>query len=153
MNISIGSDHRGVDIKTRISKLLESMGHTIDDCGAYSSDSCDYPDIAHGVAAKIASGDSQRGILICGSGIGMSIAANKTECVRAALCHDAHAAEMSRRHNDANVICLSADHLETLSEDDFNGVITTWMTTEFEGGRHQRRVDKITSGVKPACHE
>ncbi len=153
MNIGIGSDHRGVAIKTRIASLLESMGHTVEDCGAYSSDSCDYPDIAHAVAGLVSNGNAERGILVCGSGIGMSIAANKTTAVRAALCHDPHAAEMSRRHNDANVLCLSADHLETLSDDAFNALIETWMTTEFEGGRHQRRVDKITTGVKSACHE
>ncbi|MDG2015246.1 MAG: ribose 5-phosphate isomerase B [Pirellulaceae bacterium] len=153
MNIGIGSDHRGVAIKTRIARLLESMGHTVEDCGAYSSDSCDYPDIAHAVAGLVSNGNAERGILVCGSGIGMSIAANKTTAVRAALCHDPHAAEMSRRHNDANVLCLSADHLETLSDDAFNALIETWMTTEFEGGRHQRRVDKITTGVKSACHE
>lgn len=153
MNISIGSDHRGVDVKTNITRLLESMGHTVDDRGAYSPDSCDYPDIAHAVAAKVANGQSDRGILICGSGIGMSMAANKTPAVRAALCHDVHSAEMSRRHNDANVICLSADRIEELPAEESNRIISTWMTTEFEGGRHQRRVDKIESGVKSACHE
>ena len=109
MKISIGSDHRGVDLKSRVITLLEQVGHTFDDCGAYNSDSCDYPDIAHKVAGKVASDDCQRGILICGSGIGMSIAANKSPGVRAALCHDTQAAEMSRRHNNANVLCLSAD--------------------------------------------
>jgi len=153
MKISIGSDHRGLDIKTRITGLLQMMQHSVQDCGAYSSDSCDYPDIAHQVAGQVAAGESDRGVLICGSGIGMSMAANKNANIRAALCHDAHAAEMSRRHNDANVICLSADHLETLSEDEFSGIFSTWMTTEFEGGRHQRRVEKIESGVKSACHE
>ena len=153
MNIAIVSDHRGVDVKSRISNLLKSADHSVEDCGTHTTDSCDYPDIAHAVAAKVACNDAERGILICGSGIGMSIAANKTAAVRAALCHDTHAAEMSRRHNNSNVLCVSADHMETLSEDNFNAIINTWMETEFEGGRHQRRVEKITSGVKSACHE
>ena len=153
MNISIGSDHRGVDVISRISNLLKSKGHAVEDCGAYSTDSCDYPDIAHAVSCRVAAGEADRGILICGSGIGMSIAANKTPTVRAALCHDSHAAEMCRRHNNANVLCLAADHVESLPEETFNTIIDTWMTTEFEGGRHQRRVDKITSGVKSDCHE
>ena len=153
MNIAIGSDHRGVDIKTRISELLKSLNHEVTDCGTYSSESCDYPDIAHTVAARVANQDADRGILVCGSGIGMSIAANKTMAVRAALCHDVHAAEMSRRHNDANVLCLSADHLESLPQETFDSIIRTWTQTDFEGGRHQRRVDKITSGIKSACHE
>ena len=153
MNIAIGSDHRGIDVKSNIVALLNQLGHSTVDCGAYNTDSCDYPDIAHSVAAHVSEGTADRGILICGSGIGMSIAANKTTAARAALCHDTHAAEMSRRHNNANVLCLSADHLETLPEDEFNAIIQTWMVTEFEGGRHQRRVDKITSGIKSACHE
>lgn len=153
MKIAIGSDHRGIDVKSSIVELLDRLGHSTEDCGAYTTDSCDYPDIAHAVAIHVAEGTTDRGILICGSGIGMSIAANKTPAVRAALCHDTHAAEMSRRHNNANVLCLSADHLETLNKDDFNAIISTWMQTEFEGGRHQRRVEKITSGIKSACHE
>ncbi len=153
MNISIGSDHRGVDCKSRVTSILEADGNTIQDCGAYSADSCDYPDIAHAVAETIANGTSQRGILICGSGIGMSIAANKTMEVRAALCHDSQAAEMSRRHNNANVLCLSADVLDELSDAELQAMIQCWMNTEFEGGRHQRRVDKITSGVNSSCHE
>ena len=153
MKIGIGSDHRGVAIKTRITNLLKSHGHTVEDCGAYNSDSCDYPDIAHAVAALIAEGKAERGILVCGSGIGMSIAANKTTAVRAALCHDPHAAEMSRRHNDANVLCLSADHLDTLATEAFDAIIEAWMDTDFEGGRHQRRVEKITTNANSACHE
>ena len=153
MNLSIGSDHRGVETKSKIGEILSSMGHSIDDCGAWSAESCDYPDIAHLVASKIGGGESERGVLICGSGIGMSIAANKTHGVRAALCHDRHAAEMSRRHNDANVLCLSADHLDQLTQDAIVSLITTWMETEFEGGRHQRRVDKIALDSDSACHD
>ena len=137
-------------MKSRIIALLESAGHTFDDCGAYNSDSCDYPDIAHAAAEKVSQGECERGILICGSGIGMSIAANKSIGVRAALCHDTEAAEMCRRHNNANMICLSADRIEAMEETDFQAVVNTWMTTEFEGGRHQRRVDKIE--LKSGCN-
>ena len=153
MNVVIGSDHRGVDWKARIRGQLTALGHSVEDGGTRSTDSCDYPDIAHHVAAKVAAGEAERGILICGSGIGMSIAANKTLAVRAALCHDLHAAEMSRRHNDANILCLSADQLDTRTAEQVQAIIQTWMTTEFEGGRHQRRVEKISSGVKSTCHE
>ena len=155
MKISIGSDHRGVDVKAAITEFLKSQGHQLADCGTHSSDSCDYPDIAHAVARSIADSRADRGILICGSGIGMSIAANKTAEVRAALCHDAEAAEMSRRHNDANVLCLSADRLEKLEDAVMQQIIATWMNTDFEGGRHQRRVDKITSGIDSttSCHD
>ena len=153
MKISIGSDHRGVALKASIVDWLQSQGHDVADCGAHSTDSCDYPDIAHAVARSVAARQTSRGILICGSGIGMSIAANKTPQIRAALCHDGQAAEMSRRHNDANVLCLSAERLDDqpslVSE-----IISIWMDTEFEGGRHQRRVDKIPEiNSAASCHE
>lgn len=151
--LAIGSDHRGVALKTRISELVKSLNIEVVDCGATSTESCDYPDIAHAVAEKVSCGDADRGILICGSGIGMSIAANKHPAIRAALCHDQHAAEMSRRHNNANVLCLSADIIESLDEAKGNKVIHTWLTTEFEGGRHQRRVDKIPVPSTSKCHE
>ena len=153
MKVTIGSDHRGLAQRKVLAAAIEALGHEVDDQGSFTEDPCDYPDIAVTVCERIISGESDRGILVCGTGIGMSIAANKTMAVRAALCHDTHAAEMSRRHNDANVLCLSADHLDTLAEAEFDGIIQTWMSTDFEGGRHQRRVDKITSGVDSACHE
>ena len=140
MKVSIGSDHRGVDVRQELIGKLEQWGHTIVDCGAFSTESCDYPDIAEEVCEKLVSGQVERGVLICGTGIGMSIAANKIRGIRAAVCNDTKSAEMSRRHNNANVICLSADILAERSLDD---VIQLWIATEFEGGRHQRRVDKI----------
>ncbi len=149
--VAIGADHRGVDLKTRIARRLQAREIRVLDCGTLSTASCDYPDIAHAVAGKIASGQAGRGILICGSGIGMSMAANKHPEIRAALCHDSQAAEMSRRHNDANVLCLSADRIEVKPESELTELIDVWLDTEFEGGRHQRRVDKIPLGTGSAC--
>lgn len=142
-NIAIGSDHRGVALKSRLTAHLQAQNLSVVDCGTMTSESCDYPDIAHRVAEKVACGEAGRGILICGSGIGMSIAANKHPAIRAALCHDTHGAEMSRRHNDANVLCLSADGIESMPVAEQDAIIDKWLTTDFEGGRHQRRVDKI----------
>jgi ribose 5-phosphate isomerase B len=150
--IAIGSDHRGVAIKARLSAILRFRGLVITDCGTMSVESCDYPDIAHDVAEKVACGEADRGILICGSGIGMSIAANKHPAIRAALCHDRHSAEMSRRHNDANVLCLSADRMESMPVPEQDTIIETWLTTGFEGGRHQRRVDKIPVPAGRGCN-
>jgi ribose 5-phosphate isomerase B len=140
MRIAIGSDHRGFDVKKRIIALLEQLGHDIQDLGTGTKDSVDYPDFAFKVAQTVSMQESERGILICGTGIGMAIAANKVPGVRAAPCHDSITAEMSRRHNDANILCLSGDLLgETLIE----RMIKIWLTTEFEAGRHARRVEKI----------
>jgi ribose 5-phosphate isomerase B len=142
MRIAIGSDHRGVQLKSRLIPLLQQMGHDVDDEGTHRTDSVDYPDIAAAVAAKVSAGDQQRGILICGTGIGMAITANKFPLVRAATCHDEFEAEMSRRHNDVNVLCLSS-HL--VGERNIDNLVSIWLNTEFEGGRHARRVDKIVS--------
>jgi ribose 5-phosphate isomerase B len=152
MKITIGSDHRGVNVKSRIRNYLTSHGHDVHDCGTHSEESCDYPDIAHAVAARVAGGQAERGILVCGSGIGVCMAANKTAAVRAALCHDVAAAKLSRQHNDANVLCLSADRLEAKPAA-LTAIVEAWLDTGFEGGRHQRRVDKIASGASPTCHE
>ncbi len=141
--IAIGADHRGVTLKQQIVEQLRGAEITVDDCGTNSSESCDYPDVAHQVADRVSDGSADRGILICGSGIGMSMAANKHPAIRAALCHDRQAAEMSRRHNDANVLCLAADRLDHLPDGDVHDLVDVWLKTEFEGGRHQRRVDKI----------
>src|SRR5687767_1849284 len=111
MKIAIGSDHRGFQVKGKIIELLKRLNHEAIDVGTHSADSCDYPDVAALVARKVGSGEVERGILICGSGIGMCIAANKVPGVRAAPCHDDLTAEMSRRHNDLNLLCLSADML------------------------------------------
>jgi ribose 5-phosphate isomerase B len=141
MRIGIGSDHRGFEAKRRIKSQLQGMGHDVVDVGTDSRDSVDYPDMAFEVAKAVGAGQVERGILICGTGIGMAIAANKIHGVRAAPCHDSITAEMSRRHNDANVLCLSAD---LLGEELIDRMVRIWLETAFEGGRHARRVEKIT---------
>ena len=140
MRIAIGSDHRGWQVKARLVKMLQDAGHEVFDLGTNSADSVDYPDIASAVSSRVSAGDVERGILICGTGIGMSISANKFSGVRAATCQDAFVAEMSRRHNDVNVLCLGGDLLGERLVDD---LVDIWLKTEFEGGRHGRRIDKI----------
>ena len=140
MKIAIGSDHRGYDAKQRLLPQLQQLGHEVLDVGPQSHDSVDYPDYAFQVASAVGEGRVDRGILICGTGIGMCIAANKVPGVRAAPCHDSITAEMSRRHNDANILCLSAD---LLGDDLIARMVRIWLQTEFEAGRHARRVDKI----------
>ena len=141
MKIAVGSDHRGFHVKTKIVELLRHLGHEVEDHGAHGAEGVDYPDIASTVAERVSTAGVERGILICGTGIGMSIVANKFTGVRAAPCHDDITAEMSRRHNDLNVLCLSAD---LLGERLIDRMVEIWLNTEFEGGRHARRVDKIT---------
>jgi len=141
MRIAIGSDHRGFDVKRRILTLLERLNHEALDLGTQSTESVDYPEFAFAVAEAVSEQRVERGILIDGTGIGMCIAANKVRGVRAAPCHDSITAEMSRRHNDANVLCLSAD---LLGGELLDRMVRIWLETEFEGGRHARRVDKIT---------
>ena len=140
MKIAIGSDHRGFEVKRRIVSLLQQLGHEILDVGPPGRESVDYPDFAFQVALAVGEGRVERGILVCGTGIGMCIAANKVPGVRAAPCHDPITAEMSRRHNDANVLCLSAD---LLGEELIDRMVRIWLETDFEGGRHARRVEKI----------
>lgn len=140
MKIAIGSDHRGYEVKRRIVALLQQLGHEVVDAGPEARESVDYPDFAFRVAGAVRDGAVNRGILICGTGIGMCIAANKVPGVRAAPCHDSITAEMSRRHNDANVLCLSAD---LLGEELIERMVRIWLETEFENGRHARRVEKI----------
>lgn len=141
MKIAIGSDHRGYETKRRLVPILQRMGHEVLDIGTDGNESVDYPDFAFEVAKAVSEGRVERGILICGTSIGMCIAANKVKGVRAAPCHDSITAEMSRRHNDANVLCLSAD---LLGEELIGRMVRIWLETEFEAGRHARRVDKIT---------
>jgi ribose 5-phosphate isomerase B len=141
MKIAIGSDHRGFEVKRRIAAVLQQMGHEVEDVGPHSKESVDYPDYAFQVGLAVSEGRAQRGVLICGTGIGMCIAANKVKGVRAAPCHDSITAEMSRRHNDANVLSLSAD---LLGEELIERMLRIWLETEFESGRHARRVEKIT---------
>ena len=140
MKIAIGSDHRGYDVKRRISSLLRQLGHEVLDVGPEGSESVDYPDYAFQVGRAVSEGRVDRGILIDGTGIGMCIAANKVQGVLAAPCHDSITVEMSRRHNNANVLCLSAD---LLGDELIDRMIRIWLETGFEGGRHARRVDKI----------
>ncbi len=140
MRIAVGNDHRGYQLKTRIVQLLRDLGHEAIDEGAHSSQSTDYPDFAAAVSQKVSAGQVDRGILICGTGVGMAIVANKFPGVRAATCHDELSAEMCRRHNDVNVLCLSGD---MLGERPVEGILETWLRTPFEGGRHARRVEKI----------
>ena len=140
MKIAIGSDHRGFEAKRRIVSLLQQLGHEVHDLGPESKDSVDYPDYAFEVARAVGQGGAERGILICGTGIGMCIAANKVPGVRAAPCHDSITAEMSRRHNDANVLCLSAD---LMGDELIDRMVRIWLETPFDGGRHARRVEKI----------
>lgn len=140
MTIAIGSDHRGYEAKERIKALLQAMGQTVIDRGTISREACDYPDTGLAVAQDVADRRAERGILFCGTGLGMSITANKVAGVRAALCHDELTAELSRRHNDANVLCLPAD---LVGDALMQNMVRKWLTTEFEGGRHARRLSKI----------
>jgi len=140
MRIAIGSDHRGFHLKEKVAALLREKGHEVKDAGTTATESVDYPDFAAEVAQQVSNTDAERGILICGSGIGMAITANKFPGVRAAPCTDEITAEISRRHNDLNVLCLSADMLSPRSVE---RMIELWINTQFEGGRHSRRIEKI----------
>ncbi len=142
MRIAIGADHRGFACKRELIDVLRGEGHDVLDCGAAGAEPCDYPDPAFAVGEAVARGACERGILICGSGIGVSIAANKVAGIRAALCGDVAAAASSRRHNDANVLCLAADRTPGPLA---RAIADGWLTTAFEGGRHARRVAKISS--------
>lgn len=140
MRVSVGSDHRGFAVKQRIAQYLTENKHEVLDQGTTTADSCDYPDIAEKVARQVASGDAERGVLICGTGIGMAIAANKFPGILAANVHDDVSAELSRRHNDSNVLCLSAD---LLGDRVIESIVGIWLQTPFDGGRHARRIEKI----------
>jgi len=148
MRIAFGNDHRGYAVREALFELLNRLGHEIVDAGTDCSDSIDYPDIAARVCKMVGTGEVDRGILVCGTGIGMCIAANKFHGVRAAPCHDTITAEMSRRHNDANILCLSAD---LLSERRMDDMVELWLSTDFEGGRHARRLDKVADIEKDLC--
>ena len=140
MKICLGSDHRGVHIKARLVQSLSGNGFAVIDEGTNTEDAVDYPDIAEEVAKKVSCGEADRGILICGTGIGMSITANKFVGVRAAPCYDEVMVEMSRRHNDVNVLCLPGD---LIGERPIDELVLMWLNTEFDGGRHKTRVQKI----------
>jgi RpiB/LacA/LacB family sugar-phosphate isomerase len=138
--IIIGADHAGYALKESLKACLTDLGLAVNDVGAVGADAVDYPDFACGVAAGVSCGAFARGILICGSGVGMTIVANKYPRVRAALCLDEETAELSRRHNDANVLCLAA---RKTSPEKAKNIVEIWLKTAFEGGRHARRVEKI----------
>jgi len=140
VKIAIGNDHGGLNFKGEVLDLLRELGHEVEDFGCNSPDSVDYPDYADLVCHAILDGRCQRGILICGSGIGMSMAANRRQGIRAALCQEQFTARMSREHNNANVLCLGARVVgPSLAVE----IVRTWLATEFEGGRHQRRIEKF----------
>ncbi len=138
--IPIGADHAGFALKERLKSELGAMGYEVDDVGTTSEDSVDYPDFAHRVADRVERGEARRGILLCGSGLGMSYAANRHHGVRAAIAWSPEIARLSREHNDANVLVLPARFIEA---DEGVEILRTWLETSFEGGRHVRRVEKI----------
>ncbi|MDP6107222.1 MAG: ribose 5-phosphate isomerase B [Candidatus Brocadiia bacterium] len=140
MKIAVGSDHRGRHYKDLVKAQIERLGHTVLDMGTSGEESVDYPDHAHMVARSVAGGGSERGVLVCSTGIGMSMAANRLKGVRAALCMNREMAQFARRHNNSNVLCLGQD---MVPEQDVAGIVSEWLFTEFEGGRHVRRVNKI----------
>ncbi len=140
MRIAIASDHRGVKIKNRLLTSLVTKGFEVNDLGTDSESAVDYPDYAQAVAQQVSNRDADRGILICGTGIGMSIAANKFSGVRAAAVYEEVMVEISRRHNDVNVLCLPADMIGERSIDD---LVVMWLNTSFDGGRHEARIKKI----------
>jgi ribose 5-phosphate isomerase B len=142
MRISVGCDHRGIGLKNQIIEWLNELGHEPIDEGTHTEACVDYPDIAAVIGRKVAEGVVQRGILVCSTGIGMAIAANKIPGIRAATCNNEVAAEMSRRHNDLNVLCVAAD---LVGHRNIHRILEIWLTTEFEGGRHARRLDKIAA--------
>ncbi len=148
MQIAIGSDHRGYAMKLKLAEVLAELGHAVTDEGTHSSESCDYPDISKAVARKVSAGEAERGILICGTGIGMAITANKFPGVRATTCQDEITAEICRRHNNVNVLCLSGD---LLGENRLDNLVRVWLETEFEGGRHARRLEKISEIERDWC--
>ncbi len=143
MKIALGMDHRGIDVGEMLAAHLPGEGHEVQVLGQCDGESCDYPDVTWAVARAVADGEVERGILICGTGVGASIAANKVAGIRAALVGDSTTAELSRRHNDANVLCLAGD---ALSDDTrILRIVDAWLAAPFDGGRHARRVNKIAA--------
>ncbi len=141
MKIAVGSDHAGYELKEKVENHLIEQGKDIEDYGTNGNNSVDYPDFAVAVAESVSKGKIEKGILICGTGIGMSIAANKFPHVRAALCYDVYSAEMSRKHNNANILVLAG---RALDSEVALKMVDAWLKTEFEGGRHKNRLDKIS---------
>lgn len=149
MNLLIASDHAGLELKRLLAEHAREQGHHVVDLGPSGTEAVDYPDFAHALARRIAAGAGERGVLICGTGIGMSMAANRHPGVRAALCHDAFTAELARRHNNANVLCMGG---RTTGPGVAGQMLDIFLATDFDGGRHERRVGKIEmetgSGVR-----
>ncbi len=142
MRIAVGSDHAGYALKAKVAPLLKAAGHDVVDVGTDSDESADYPRYAARAAAMVADGEAERAVVVCGSGVGVSMVANKVSGVRAVNAHDAEEAEMSRRHNDANVLALGGRRLEGEVAAE---IVEAFLATEFEGGRHARRVEQIAS--------
>ena len=138
--IGLASDHAGFELKEYVKTWLEAKGYTFKDFGTYSTDSCDYPDFAHPLAESVESGECYPGIAICGSGEGISMTLNKHQGIRAALCWIPEIAKLSRQHNNSNVLCMPA---RFISNDEALEMLNIWLDTEYEGGRHQRRLDKM----------
>ena len=142
MKIAIAGDHRGFEAKEQVKVIISQLGHEVVDFGTSSTSPIDYPDVAYQAALAVSKKDADMAVLVCGTGIGMCIAANKVKGVRAALCYDELNAQISRNHNDANVLCVSGDLLGAVV---LKKIVEIWLSTEFTGGRHQRRVNKITA--------
>jgi ribose 5-phosphate isomerase B len=138
VKIAIGCDHGGIALKEDLAALIKEMGHEVDDRGCHSTESVDYPEFAKAVCSQVQDGSCDRGILICGTGIGMSMVANRFEGIRAALCHELFTAKMSREHNDANVLCLGA---RVVGPGLAQEIVRTWIATDFAGGRHLQRIN------------
>lgn len=150
MKVALGADHRGYNAKNHIKIVLQELGVEVQDFGTDSTKSCDYPDPAHAATRAVQRGECDRGVLFCGTGIGMCVTANKFHGIRAALCHDELTAEMSRRHNDANVLCLPADLVGNAL---MRRIVEVWLNTPFEGGRHKTRIDKISEIERAQCRD
>ncbi len=149
MRIAIGSDHAGFNLKQEVLNFLQELGHQVYDAGTYSTESADYPDFAGSVGQMVAKGEADFGILICGTGVGMSIAANKVKGIRAAACYDPFTARMAREHNDANVLCLGA---WVIGKGIALEIVRTFLNTEFSGAeRHRRRISKIMALEEKQC--
>ena len=150
MKIAVGSDHRGFEAKEQVKAIISQLGHECIDVGISENIPSDYPDLAYLAATAVSTGQADRAILACATGLGMSIVANKIKGIRAALCHDELTAQISRDHNDANVLCFSGDQVGEVL---LRKIVEVWLNTEFSGGRHQRRVNKIKAieqGKKPS---
>ena len=140
MKFYIGTDHAGIELKNYIVELLREKGQEVEDLGPFSKDRVDYPDYAHKVSTNVLENEGTQGILICGSGIGMSMAANRHEGIRAALCHDSYTASVARGHNDANILCFGE---RIVGKGVAESIIDSWLESKFDGGRHCNRIEKI----------